>query len=68
MSYLVLTRRIGETIELFFDPSLSDSEILQIVRSGTVRLRLSQIIGRQARLAIDAPNGIVVMRSEIRRH
>lgn len=61
---LVLTRRTGEELLLKLEPDISESELQQLMTDG-VQIRIAKIDGQQAKLTIQAPLSVSIVRMEL---
>ena len=61
---LVLTRRTGEELLLKLESDISESELQQLMTDG-VQIRVAKIGGQQAKLTIQAPLSVSIMRTEL---
>lgn len=65
MSYLVLTRKEGEMITLRVQPGTDADDLLaQLVLDG-ITIKLKDIDGSRAEIAIEAPADLQILRSEL---
>ena len=64
MGYLVLSRREGEAIHLSINPDADPTTVLEHLKAG-IFIDVNLIQGGQAKLGIEAPASIRVLRSEL---
>lgn len=64
MGFLVLSRREGEAITLSLSDDMPEEELIKQLRKG-IRIIMTSISGNHARLGIDAPKGVVILREEL---
>ncbi len=64
MGYLVLSRREGEAIHLSIDPDADPMTVLEHLKVG-IFIDVNLIQGGQAKLGIEAPSCIRILRSEL---
>ena len=64
MGYLVLSRRPGETVHLTITPGTDPERLLRQLRDG-ISITLIDSTGHAARIAIDAPPAVTIMREEL---
>jgi sRNA-binding carbon storage regulator CsrA len=65
MGYLTVTRREGEQIRLTIDPGVDTEKLLQHLLRDGITITVGAIEGHQARVAIDAPREIFILRKEL---
>lgn len=61
---LVLTRRTGEELLLKLESDISESELQQLMNDG-VQIRIARIDGQQAKISIEAPLAVSIVRAEL---
>lgn len=61
---LVLTRRSGEELLLKLESDISESELQQLMTDG-VQIRIARIDGQQAKISIEAPLAVSIVRAEL---
>lgn len=61
---LILARREGEEIALFLEPDYTQRDLDELVEKG-LRVRLAMVDGGRARLAVEAPESVAIVRSEL---
>lgn len=61
---LTLSRRTGEELLLKLEADISESELQQLITSG-VHIRIARIDGQQAKISIDAPLSVSILRTEL---
>nr|WP_256836749.1 carbon storage regulator [Pseudomonas oleovorans] len=61
---LVLTRRSGEELRLKLESDISESELQQLMTDG-IQIRIAKIDGQQAKLTIQAPLSVSIVRAEL---
>lgn len=64
---LVLTRRSGEELLLKIESDISESELQQLMTDG-VQIRIARIDGQQAKISIEAPLSVSIVRTELLHH
>lgn len=65
---LILTRRVGETV--IIEPSTgldADLTVGELFKGGPIVLAICEINGQAARIGIEAPEELFIIRNEIRR-
>lgn len=63
---LVLSRRCGESLLIFPDEGVaSELTVAELFAGGPLEITIVKFNGRQARIAIDAPAELMVLRSEL---
>lgn len=65
MSYLVLTRKEGQRITLRVQPGTNAEELLEQLLLDGITIKLKDIDGSRARIAIEAPLDLQILRSEL---
>lgn len=65
MSYLVLTRRSNEIINLSLKPGANEEQVLDQLFNGGINVRVLKIQGDRVRIGIQAPADISIMRQEL---
>lgn len=65
MSYLVLTRRTDEIINLSLKPGADEEQVLDLLFSGGINIRILKVQGDRVQVGIQAPTDISVMRQEL---
>ncbi|OLU25673.1 carbon storage regulator [Pseudomonas sp. PA15(2017)] len=65
MGYLVLTRKIGESLNLSLRPGADSAELLDQLRTDGINIDVLELRGRQVQLAVDAPDALLVLRDEL---
>lgn len=65
MGYLALTRREGQQIRLTIDPGVDTEKLLQHLLRDGITITLASIDVHKARVAIEAPKEILVLREEL---
>jgi len=65
MSYLVLTRRSNEVINLSLKPGANEEQVLDQLFNGGINVRVLKIQGDRVRIGIQAPADISIMRQEL---
>jgi sRNA-binding carbon storage regulator CsrA len=65
MSYLVLTRRTDEIINLSLRPDADEEEVLDQLFNGGINIRVLKLQGDRVHLGIQAPANISIMRQEL---
>ncbi len=66
---LKLTRREGEALELYLSPDIDPATpIGEVLGTYPITIRINEISGKKAAIAIDAPHAILVMRDELVEH
>lgn len=64
MGYLVLTRRVDESLVLTLDPSVDRQELLRQLEQDGLDIRLVAIRPHQVKIGIRAPDGVCISRIE----
>lgn len=65
MSYLVLTRRTDEIINLSLKPVADEEQVLDLLFNGGINIRILKVQGDRVQVGIQAPTDISVMRQEL---
>ncbi|WP_312253945.1 carbon storage regulator [Stutzerimonas nitrititolerans] len=65
MSYLVLTRREGEQITLRVQPGTDADDLLAQLLLDGITVTVTAVENGRARIGIDAPSDLQVLRSEL---
>lgn len=65
MGYLALTRREGQQIRLTIDPGVDTEKLLRHLLRDGITITMGIIDGHKAKVAIDAPKEIAILRSEL---
>jgi sRNA-binding carbon storage regulator CsrA len=65
MSYLVLTRRTDEIINLSLKPGADEEQVLDLLFNGGINIRILKVQGDRVQVGIQAPTDISVMRQEL---
>lgn len=65
MSYLVLTRKEGEMITLRVQPGTDADDLLAQLLLDGITIKLKDIDGSRAKIAIEAPADLQILRSEL---
>jgi sRNA-binding carbon storage regulator CsrA len=65
MGYLVLSRREGEEIKLTVEPGVDAETLFNLLVRDGITITLAGLQSNQARIAIDAPRAITVLRGEL---
>lgn len=65
MSYLVLTRRTDEIINLSLRPGADEEEVLDQLFNGRINTSVLKLQGSRVQLGIQAPADISIMRQEL---
>lgn len=65
MGYLVLTRREGEKITLRVQPGTDPDDLLAQLLLDGITVKLKGIEGSRAKIAIEAPADLQILRSEL---
>jgi len=65
MSYLVLTRRTDEIINLSLKPGADEDQVLDLLFNGGINIRILKVQGDRVQVGIQAPTDISVMRQEL---
>ena len=65
MSYLVLTRRADEIINLSLRPGADEEEVLDQLFNGGINIRALKLRGDRVQLGIQASADISIMRQEL---
>ena len=66
MGFLILSRREGEGITLSLKADYPAEELIRQLREGGIRILVTEIIGNQARVGIEAPRGVLIVRDELK--
>lgn len=66
MGFLILSRREGEGITLSLKADYPAEELIRQLREGGIRILVTDIIGNQARVGIEAPRGVLIVRDELK--
>ncbi|WP_070621930.1 carbon storage regulator, partial [Pseudomonas sp. HMSC076A11] len=61
-----LSRREGEGITLSLKADYPAEELIRQLREGGIRILVTDIIGNQARVGIEAPRGVLIVRDELK--
>jgi len=61
---LVLSRRSGEEIRLILESDYTHAELEEIMREG-IAITIHAIDGNRARIGIQAPGAVTILRSEL---
>ena len=65
MSYLVLTRRNNEIINLSLKPGADEEQLLNQLFNGGINIRILKVQGDRVQVGIQAPPEIAIMRQEL---
>ncbi|MCQ4258856.1 carbon storage regulator [Stutzerimonas stutzeri] len=65
MSYLVLTRKEGQRITLRVQPGTDAEDLLAQLLLDGITIKLKDIDGSRAKIAIEAPADLQILRSEL---
>lgn len=65
MSYLVLTRRNNEIINLSLKPGADEEQLLNQLFNGGINIRILKVQGDRVQVGIQAPPEISIMRQEL---
>jgi hypothetical protein len=65
MSYLVLTRRPDEVINLSLKPGVNEEQVLDQLFNGGINIRIVRLQGDRVQVGIQAPADINIMRQEL---
>ncbi|KTT39750.1 hypothetical protein RSA46_10620 [Pseudomonas oryzihabitans] len=65
MSYLVLTRRTDEIINLSLKPGADEEKVLDQLFNGGINIRIIKVQGERVQVGIQAPTDISIMRQEL---
>ncbi|WP_186309347.1 carbon storage regulator [Pseudomonas oryzihabitans] len=65
MSYLVLTRRPDEVINLSLKPGANEEQVLDQLFNGGINIRIVKLQGDRVQVGIQAPADISIMRQEL---
>lgn len=65
MSYLVLTRRTDEIINLSFKPGADEEQLLDLLFNGGINIRILKVQGDRVQVGVQAPADISIMRQEL---
>ncbi|QDD87792.1 carbon storage regulator [Pseudomonas oryzihabitans] len=65
MSYLVLTRRTNEIINLSLKPGADEEQVLDQLFNGGINIRIIKVQGERVQVGIQAPADISIMRQEL---
>ncbi|MBH3328091.1 carbon storage regulator [Pseudomonas oryzihabitans] len=65
MSYLVLTRRTDEIINLSLKPGADEEQVLDLLFNGGINICILKVQGDRVQVGIQAPTDISVMRQEL---
>jgi hypothetical protein len=65
MSYLVLTRRTDEIINLSLKPGADEEQLLDLLFNGGINIRILKVQGDRVQVGVQAPADISVMRQEL---
>jgi sRNA-binding carbon storage regulator CsrA len=61
---LVLSRRVGEEIQLSIDPNISPEQMRELIREG-ITLRVGSIESNQVKISLRASQGVHIVRTEL---
>lgn len=65
MSYLILTRRTDEIINLSLKPGADEEQVLDLLFNGGINIRILKVQGDRVQVGIQAPADISIMRQEL---
>jgi sRNA-binding carbon storage regulator CsrA len=65
MSYLVLTRRTDEIINLSLKPGADEEQVLDQLFNGGINIRILKVQGDRVQVGIQAPTDISILRREL---
>ena len=65
MGYLVLSRKEGEQIRLTIDPEADTDKLLRRLLIDGITIGINELSGRNARVSIEAPPQVVILRTEL---
>ncbi|AXA66493.1 carbon storage regulator [Pseudomonas oryzihabitans] len=65
MSYLVLTRRTDEIINLSLKPGADEEQLLDLLFNGGINIRILKVQGDRVQVGVQAPADISIMRQEL---
>lgn len=65
MSYLVLTRRTDEIINLSLKPGADEERLLDLLFNGGINIRILKVQGDRVQVGVQAPADISIMRQEL---
>ena len=65
MSYLVLTRRTDEIINLSLKPGADEEQVLDQLFNGGINIRILKIQKDRVQVGVQAPADISIMRQEL---
>lgn len=65
MSYLVLTRRNNEIINLSLKPGADEEQVLNQLFNGGINICILKVQGNRVQVGIQAPSDISIMRQEL---
>lgn len=65
MSYLVLTRRNNEIINLSLKPGADEEQVLNQLFNGGINIRILKVQGDRVQVGVQAPTDISIMRQEL---
>jgi sRNA-binding carbon storage regulator CsrA len=65
MGYLMLSRKEGEEIRLTIDPGVDTEKLLRRLLIDGITIGINELSGRQARISIEAPPEVVILRTEL---
>lgn len=65
MSYLVLTRRTDEIINLSLKPGADEEQVLDQLFNGGINIRILKVQGDRVQVGIQAPTDISILRQEL---
>jgi sRNA-binding carbon storage regulator CsrA len=65
MSYLVLTRRTDEIINLSLKPGADEEQLLDLLFNGGINIRILKVQGDRVQIGVQAPADISIMRQEL---
>jgi hypothetical protein len=64
MANVHLFRNVYEGFEILIDPNVSDEELIHQLRTQGLYVSIVGVQGRQVKVAVEAPDGIRVLREE----
>lgn len=64
MANVHLFRNVYEGFEILIDPNVCDEEIIHQLRTQGLYISIAGVQGRQVKLAVEAPDGVRVLREE----
>lgn len=68
MGRLMLTRRAGEQVRLTVKPSASVNDLIDQLEDEGIWITVVETEAGRARLAIEAPDGLLILRDELVEH